>query len=298
MESSHANYWWKVTIPEDGALAVTTYASASLEIDNYLFDQNGTTELARYDYGGRHADDRTHHNNLKPGTYYICSVRYDGTGSYTIQSTFTPARLANDPEPNDSTAVATSLAANASRTGHLGYYGNGRTDREDWLKITIPSDGALLVKTLADSTLEIDNYLYDQDGKTQVAGYDYGGYHNDDQTHHNSLKPGTYYIKTYAYDGYGSYTITSVFTPARLEDDVAPNDSVTVATLLEPNGGDTGHLGFYAAGYTDKEDWWKITIPSDGALLVKTLADSTLEIDNYLYDQDGKTQVAGYDYGG
>lgn len=296
-DSGHSAIWWKVTVTGEGALVVTTHASTGLEIDNYLYDQDGTTKLADYDYGGSHPDDQTHYNNLKVGTYYVRSA-YNGAGTFTIESVFTPLSLANDAEPNDSFAASLTLSPNGSLTGHLGFRGAGLVDGVDWYRITIPDDGSLLIKTHSDPTLEIDNYLYDQDGETKIADYDWGGSNVDDQTHRNNLDAGTYYLRVTHYNGYGSYTVTSVFTPARLANNPEPDDSASVATTLASNGSDTGRLGFSSMGQTDTADWWKITIPSDGSLLVKTLSDSTLEIDNYLFDQDGTTNIASYDYGG
>jgi hypothetical protein len=299
MDHNHSNYWWKITTTVDGSLYINTLASSGLEIDNYIYDQNGITQLSRYDFGGSHPEDQTHFNNLTPGTYYIRSNNYYLlTGSYTITSTFTPTKFENDPEPNDSAAVAAILPLNESRTGHLRFYGNGKTDLVDWWKITTTVDGSLYINTLSDSTLEIDNYIFDQDGKTQIAKYDFGGTHPEDQSHVNNLAPGTYYIKTLGYNGYGSYTVTSTFTPTKFENDPEPNDSAAVAATLPLNGSRTGHLRFYRNGGTDSVDWWKIITTVDGSLYINTLSDSTLEIDNYIYDQDGKTQIASYDFGG
>jgi hypothetical protein len=300
MDTSHGEYWWKVAIPSDGKLVVATHAASGLDIDPYMYEKTsgGTySQIARYDDGSG-VDDSTHRFNLRTGTYYINASRYNGSGAYTITSTFTPARLENDIANNDSAAVAVVLQPDGSDTGHLGYYSNSYTDGVDWWKVTIPEDGALFINTLSDSTIEIDNYLYDRDGKSQIAGFDFGGSHPEDQTHRSDLKAGTYWIATYQYNGYGSYSITSRFIPTRLANDVANNDSAAVAVVLQPNGNDTGHLGYYSNGSTDSVDWWKVTIPEDGALFINTLSDSTIEIDNYIYDRDGKFQIAGYDFGG
>ncbi|MHB9031159.1 MAG: FlgD immunoglobulin-like domain containing protein, partial [Candidatus Latescibacterota bacterium] len=118
------------------------------------------------------------------------------------------------------------------------------------------------------------------------------GYHNDDQTHHNSLKPGTYYIKTYAYDGYGSYSVTSVFTPARYTENEEPNDARETAASVPVQTGETGHLGYYARGITDTHDWYSFTVPAGwDTLFVRIMSDSTLEADANLHDANGN-QIA------
>ena len=58
-----------------------------------------------------------------------------------------------------------------------------------------------------------------------------------------------------------------------------PNNTPDLANSLTLNGSDSGTLG-----ENDAVDWWKVTIPSDGKLVVATLSDAALEIDNYIYD--------------
>ncbi len=290
--------WWKVTLPSDGKLVVATLSDAALEIDNYLFDQDGTTQIAKYAYGGSHTWDTVYYVNLRAGTYYIKSLAYSGSSAYTITNRFYPANLQNDPENNDSAQVANALTLYGSTTGHLGFFGAGYTDVNDWWKVTVPSDGKLVIATLSDSTIEIDNSIYDQDKQTLLANYAYGGYHLWDTSYYVKLVQGTYYIKTFRYSGYGSYTITSNFTPAKYQNDLEPNDSASVATQFVLNGTETGHLGFYSLGKTDIYDWRKITVPSDGKLVIATLSDSTIELDNYIYDQDKETLIASYAYPG
>ncbi len=290
--------WRKVTLPSDGKLVVATLASAGLEIDNYIYDQDGTSIIAQYAYGGSHDWDTSYFVNMIAGTYYIKTFAYSGSGSYTLTNHFYTANNQNDPENNDSALVASSLNLNGSATGHLGYYSMGYTDTQDWWKVTVPSDGELIIATLSDPTVEIDNYIYDQDGKSLLAQYAYGGSHTWDTAYFVNLVPGTYYIKSYCYNGYGGYSITNHFISANLQNDSEPNDSASIAIQLALNGNSTGHLGFYSMGHTDLEDWRKITVPSDGELVIATFSDPTIEIDNYIYDKDRKTMIASYAYSG
>jgi hypothetical protein len=291
--------WWVVTTTVDGKLFIQTYSDATVDVDLHIYDDPaGTHMIANFDIDtGR--TETTHHNALQPGTYYIKAYYGGGTGggSYTIQCTFTPTSLTNDSEPNDSSAVAVPLTLNSSSTGHLGHYkpGDSLTDEVDWWKVTTTFDGSLVAKTVSDSTLEIDLYLYDQDGKTQIAGYDVS-YGTHDSSHFYCLTPGTYYIKALRYgSGYGSYSISNIFTPTALANDSEVNDSAQVATTLALNDSSTGHLGYMNRGVFDVYDWWKISLPADGNLTVRTYSDPTLDVDLYLYDIDGKTQIAGYD---
>ncbi len=296
--SSDTQDWWKITITSEGALIVATLSDASLEIDNYLYDSDKTTQLAHYLHGGSQPEDTTEYMNLLPGTYYVKTYCYSGQGSYTITSKFIPAQYQNDTEPNDSAAVATTFPVNTSGTGHLGFYGNGYTDQVDWRKVTIPGDGELIISTYSDPTIEIDNYIYDPNNLTELAGYLHGGSHPEDTSEFVNLVAGTYYIRTLDYGGYGSYTIKNQFIPANLPNDTEPNDSAGAAIPLVLNGNSTGHLGFQNGSYRDNEDWRKVTTTQDGQFIIATYSDVTLEIDNYIYDQDKTTQLAGYLHGG
>ena len=285
--------YWKITTTFDGSLVVNTTSDPTLDIDLRIYDQNGTTQIAGYDTSvGIH--EATHRYDLAAGMYYIQAYRYSGSGSYSISNVYVPTGLANDSQPNDSSSVAQILATNSSTTGHLGYFGNNHTDGVDWWKVTTTSDGALVVNTTSDKTLDIDLYLYDRDGHSQIASYDTsGGIH--EATHRYDLTPGTYYIQAFDYGGYGSYTISNVYTPTGLANDSEPNDSERVSSTLAVNDSTTGHLGYFNSGSYDVFDWWKVTVPSDGNLTVRTYSDVTLDIDLHMYDVNGTSQIASYD---
>jgi len=169
------------------------------------------------------------YNNLAPGTYFIKCYRYSGVySSYSITSQFTPADLPNDLEPNDSAQIAQVLPLNGSNTGHLGYHGNGVTDIFDWWKVTTTEDGKLSINILYNSTICVEIYLYDQNSSSLLTSDVYCSDTNK-TIFYNNLIPGTYFIKCYKYNGYGTYTITSQFTPADLPNDLEPNDSAQIA---------------------------------------------------------------------
>lgn len=294
LSDSDAVDWWKIVLPADGKLVINTTASdSSLDIDLFIYDSDGSSEIARFDtsLGIREA---THFNNLKAGTYYIKALNYAGSGDYLINSNFTACSLNSDPEPNEWPTNASTLAPNGSSTGHLGYFGNGKTDEDDWWKVTIAEDGKLIVNTTSEAGLDIDLKLYDSDGKTMIARFDTSlGIH--EAVHYDHLAPGTYYVNAYPYIGYGSYSISSIFEAVNGPNDKENNNSVQNALVLTLNGSDKGRLGYSNRDYTDKVDWWKVSVLADGKLTVSTVSDTSLDIDLTLYDGDGKTFLAGYD---
>ena len=103
-----------------------------------------------------------------------------GKDRTSITSTFIATAFANDAEPNDSAAAAIAWGLNGVSTGHLGFYGNNYTDLADWRKVTTAQDGKLVIAIYSDATIEIDNYIYDADRTTQLAGYKHGGAHRED----------------------------------------------------------------------------------------------------------------------
>jgi hypothetical protein len=292
--------WWVVTTTVDGALYVETNSDAGVDVDLHLYDMDGSNQIASYDISIG-TKESTHRNNLRPGTYYVRANYAGGTGggSYSISCTFTAASLQNDPEVNDSSSVAALLDPNSSATGHLGYYYNNYTDIYDWWKVTTTFDGSLVVSTISDNTFDLDLFLFDQDGKTQIASYD-TSIGIREETHFNNLTPGTYYIKAVCLSlgsdkAQGAYTISNVFTPTGLTNDAEPNDSAQAALTLAVNDSAPGHLGYFNRGVYDVNDWWKVSLPNDGSLTVRTFSDATLDVDLFMYDVNGTTQIASYD---
>ncbi|MCX7798116.1 MAG: pre-peptidase C-terminal domain-containing protein [Melioribacter sp.] len=303
--TSSQNYddedWWVITLPYDGSLYVETNSTGDLEIDLYIYDVNGQTRIAFYDISIG-SKESAHHNALKAGTYYVRAIRYNGSGNYTIFNRFVPAPYEVDPEPNDTFENALLLNLNSEATGHIGYYKAGNTDQEDWWKVVIPYNGSLKVRTESDSA-EIDLYIYDVDGKSIIARYDIST-GLIEEAHFNNLMPGTYYIRVYLYSKHGGYRIINEYKQTSIEgvtlNDYEKNDTYNLAIKLADFNDissvtNYGHLGFYSNGYTDYEDWWYVDLKKDGKLIVKTLSNVTLELDLYIYDTDGRTQIARYD---
>lgn len=293
--------WWYVILPEDGSLYVEVNSTNNLDIDLYIYDVDGITSIASYDISNGQRES-THHNYLKAGKYYIKAVRYSGSGSYTIFNRFTPAPYLNDLEPNDSFEQALLLNLNSESTGHIGYYQANVIDNVDWWKVVIPYDGSLKIRTESDSA-DIDLYIYDVDGTTSIASYDIST-GLIEETHFNNLMPGTYYVKVSRYSMHGGYKIISTYVQTSIEgvttNDIENNDTYEKsqnlgAFSLSGNTVNYGHLGYYSNKYTDEVDWWNVDVQTDGALTVKTLSNETLEIDLFLYDVNGKTQIASYD---
>jgi hypothetical protein len=103
--------------------------------------------------------------------------------------------------------------------------------------------------------------------------------------------------------GIGSYTLTSAFTPAALDNDAEPNDIPNQAIVLPLDSTRTGHLGYYSSALgSDSYDWFKITVPTLQKVVVKSLViEGSLDLQIYIYktvDDMNAHDPSGLYYGG
>jgi len=286
--------WYKFTIPLDGKMDIQVVCTTPLQVNNLIiYDVDATKQIASGSYG---ATASVSHNNLMPGTYYIKVPLWSNYGSYSLTTKFTPAAYDVEVEPNDSAKNALILNVNDSATAHMGYYTNNYTDLTDWYKFTIPQDGKIEVSVKCTSTLQVNNLkIYDTDTTKEIASGTYGV---NAAVSYNNLLPGTYFIKTPHWSGFGSYYIVTKFTPAVYPNDKEPNDSAKYAITLNPNDSLTAHLAYYGSNYTDLTDWYKVTIPQDGKIEVAVKCTSTLQVNNLkIYDTDTTKEIASGTYG-
>jgi hypothetical protein len=222
--------------------------------------------------------------NLGKHKYYLRVWYWAGdAGSYQLTSRFTAADLPSDAEPNDDIDHAQPLLLNSSCTGRLNYLkydagDEGVYDRVDWYKVVTTESGKLTVQGVAKNTLRFNNFqLYDGDKVTRL---NYGSWGAEALTSVSNLLPGTYYIYVPHYDGYGSYTLTTTFTKAALIDDTEPNDTQDKAQAILLADTVYARIGYTNAGYTDKVDWYRFSIPEDGNVRIRFLAEPTLQLNN------------------
>src|SRR5450432_1094738 len=321
--------WYKVTTTADGLLRVyltternttsSTNSTNPLDINVFLYDNDGTTQLGFVEVynGSGPATNFVTADGLAPGTYYIKvqSFSTQEFANYTISdSLFTPS-LANDSEPNGTSAAAVALPINSGKTGHVGYYYNNLKDTTDWYKVTTTADGLLRVyltsargSVYSNNMLDVNMTLYDNNSTTQLANVEvYNA--NGPATNFMSadgLAPGTYYIRVQSFSTaeFADYTISdSLFTPP-LANDSEPNGTATTAGILPLNSSSTGHVGYYYNHLSDTTDWYKVTTTSDGLLRVYLTTDSgsiystsssngtnPLDVNLDLYDHDGTTSL-------
>ena len=304
---------WDVTTNADGLLRLTFTTVSPADLDVTLYDNDGTTALSATTQSFNNSTVTFNTEGLSPGIYHVKITPHSSTdfGSYTLSDSLFTTSLANDAEPNGTTATAIVLPLTGSKTGHVGYYYNNQRDTTDWYKVTTTADGLLRVylatargSMYSNNFMDINLTLYDNDGTTalgfvQVYDFNLGGPAKDSITA-DGLAPGTYYIQVQSRSSanFEDYTISdSVFTPP-LANDAEPNGTVAAAIVLPLTGSKTGHVGYYYNNQRDTTDWYKVTTTADGLLRVylatergSIYSNNFLDVDLTLYDNDGTTAL-------
>ena len=282
--------WWAITVSADGELTLTVTQSQDGDlVDIDLYDTDRTTHLLS-GHTGNTVEIITI-SNLMPGTYFLRIKIWGGPCTYTLQSSFKPNPLPNDPEPNNTFAQAVTVEPNGARTGHIGYYVGGVTDSYDYYKVTVPADGELNLTVTQDRDGDlVDIDLYDTDGTTHLRSGHTGN--TVETVAMSNLMPGTYYLRIKLWSGFCGYTLKSRFIPQPLANDVEPNNTLQTAQTVIQDRPFTGHLGYTGSGAADNVDWFRYVLPADGDFWLTVLTDATLEADISLYDANGN-QISG-----
>jgi len=266
--------WYKLELSENGSVKVATVPHGNLDMQNtvlYALDAENILRERGSAWVGR--DENTFNVvDCAKGTYYIKVRQNTGEGAYTLQYDFTPTstEYANDAEPNDDWTHANEIALGRSKTGHLGYRHYNDTDVEDWYKLEVPENGELTVITIPHGNLDMQNtvlYALDAENILRERGYLWVGREENSFTVVDCAK-GTYYIKVRQNGGEGAYTLRTDFKPISSiqPNDAEPNNTWQQAKNLNRGATTTGHLGYVYYNDTDKEDWYKITVPRDGTI--------------------------------
>ena len=312
--------WYKVTTTTDGLLKIflsssrgSIYSANPLDVNVFIYDNDGITQLGNKEIfnGNGPATDSITVDGLAPGTYYI-KVQSFGTSefaNYTISNTLFTTPLANDAEPNGTTATAVVLQVNGSMTGQVGYYYNHLRDTADWYKVTTTGDGLLRVyltsargSIYSANPLDVDVGLYDNNGTTQLGFVEvfnsYGPGTNLITA--DGLAAGTYYIKVQSFSTnfFANYTISdSLFVPG-IVNDAEPNGTPATAKVFQLNSNTKGHTGYFYNNQRDTADWYKITTVADGPLHIylnmqrgSKYSNNPLDMLLTFYSSDGTTQL-------
>jgi photosystem II stability/assembly factor-like uncharacterized protein len=300
--------YWKVMIPNDGYVTVHVQMDSldikgnRINFDLNLYDVDSTSVIAwdqsdndRYLKASRW---------LMPGVYFVRVNKATGdAGTYAIHVSLQSPSVHNDTEPNDIPSQALLLPLDQTLQGHLGYFRNQFFDDKDYWKVTLQQDGYLTVNVMMDSLdeqgnrINFDLDLYDADSTSTIAW--------DQSDNDRNLKasrwlmPGIYFIRVNKAGGEaGTYEIhATVQSPSALND-IEPNDVPSQAMVLPFDQTKEGHLGYFRNQKFDYIDYWKVTLPHDGFLMVDAKMDSLdeqgnrINFDLDLYDADSTSNIA------
>jgi hypothetical protein len=206
--------WYRIEVPEEGhvdivATGTETLTFGSCNVFGYWND-------AIREYGGfsGYNNDTTIYSSISvgPGTYYIRIARYNGSGGYKLNYTFTPCPLANDAEPNQDYQSAAWLPSGITMQGRLGYCNSENvTDNEDWYRFTVNKAGDVEFTATGTETLKFGSctvYGVRDDGSLYSKG-NFSGYNNSTATFSGTnYDVGTYYVRITRYGGSGGYRLT------------------------------------------------------------------------------------------
>jgi hypothetical protein len=298
-------HYWKITTFLNGYLRVQINSEVAVNLDVVLYDSDTTSALSNDNQIGPTSEVW---GLLKPGTYYIKVFRVNGTGTYSMGTSFTAPRWASDLEPNDSPALAAPLSPNSSATGNIGFFGNHSGDNNDYWKIKVTEDGFLRVRIQADSLdlrgdapyFQLNADMYDTNSTSRLASDIQPGTYSQVW---QFVRAGTYYVNVWLFAGRAaSYQITAEFIPPARPNDVDGNDSTQTATPAIVNGTVTGRINYLCGGIFDSDDYWKFTLPSDGKVIIQLTADSldavgvALDLNLYVYEvNNGRLDRISFD---
>lgn len=181
------------------------------------------------------------------------------------------------------------LAGAQTFTGYLDVAGTAT----QLIPVTLTNDGALNLQISVGPYLNLNlNYavgvsegviVYDSTGTNRLYGALQG--QGSTATHVvNGLGAGSYVVRLTAIGyvgglGWGNYTMIASETPDPLPNDAEPNDDFNHALTASLNTAVTGHLGYLgAASVIEQQDYWQVSIPSDGTLHLDIAAGTHLNL--------------------
>lgn len=231
--------WYKLSIPEDGMIALTLTPANGEYVWAYLYDNNGTTLInSKYSTTAF----TINADGLAAGTYYVrVNCYYNNKfAPYTLTDSLKKYTNISDVEPNNKAYQAKTLLSNKDNPGHIGFYYNNERDTFDWHKInyTGAQNGSMTV-TLNFETPFTSGFQYtymtiykDTNAAPLYNTYTSAGILTANLT---NLSQGYYWVKVRCYytSDFQPYSIKPVFTQTKAT--IAIRDSVISAACDNAN---------------------------------------------------------------
>ena len=293
--------WYKITLPQAGALTVEFTHKDLTSSNNYwtvhLYNSEGDNITGGSDTANTFKGDGTGGKlpevGLPAGTYYVKVIAgsYFSNSTYSLKAGFT-ASSTYEKEYNGSRDSATAINVNTTYKGSL-----YNTYDNDWYKITLPQAGALTIefthKDLTSSNNYWAVYLYNSEGTNISGGSDSSTVFKGDGTGGSlpmvGLPAGTYYVKVMdsSYFNNSTYSLKAGFTASDYYEKEY-NGSRASATPVKVN---VAYQGSLYNSYDN--DYYEFTLKNDDVVKIR-FAHPIINTSNnywliYLYDADGNT---------
>lgn len=268
----------------------------------YLYDVDGTTQLAIDDDGGLGAASRIEWTAPADGVHFVRARHYHDTvygleTGYRLRILGSSGPEGDAYEPDDDHTTANWIATDGSGQGH-DFHDMGDID---WCRMACVPGTVYVVETRHLAS-RCDTYLslYDSDGTTELATSDDGGTGWASRLTWTPDISGTYYVAVrHAYpEIYGidtGYELSVTATDASQGDDQEPDDGPEDATEIIPDGA-VLHYSTHAAG---NEDWARFDASAGRTYIIET-ENLGPWCDTYLYliKPDRETVILRDDDGG
>lgn len=281
LNSDDTSDFYKVTVPADGKLTISAVSTNGVKSNLYLYGAAGSDQSSIQSSYDKVTN--TFSAGLAAGTYYIRVAGKNNT--YELTTDFIENEVKIDNATN-SYIQAPSLELNSEVTGHIGFvYDNRGQNKNDYYKITLPTDGQLILDATQVNGGQLDLFIYGKYGndKSSISSS------YDKATHKTvlGLQAGTYYIRINDSGYYGAYSLKNTFIPAIEENDSATSNYIT-APAIPINTTVTGHLGYLNDEHNKNEnDYYKLTVTEAGTLQINATQLQGGQVDLFLYGESG-----------
>ena len=291
---------FKVTLTENGYFSFGIVPEPELDVSAELIDSDGFSVLSSGNAGGVGVTEGVIYSNLKKSNYYCIVHLVDGNGGYEARFRFSQVESV-DVEPNDVPLQAVSMGADDDVVGNLGFHGNRETDKSDFYRIELTSDGELELTAAPDASLDLTLHLLDTDGTNIILEDTNSAIGQSEALTASDLAAGTYYVLVYNASGYGAYSLTSAFTANPQPNDAEPNDAISQAISFPSlvSVGDhysaamNGRTGYFVNQYRDDRDWYAFQVPEYSRIELEYTQDyGSPELGYGIYDSQ-RRYIAG-----
>ncbi len=169
------------------------------------------------------------------------------------------------------------------------YTGNlGPGDDNDWYRLEITKPIRLIVIDSTTNTLDYKINIYDADANLLVSGRKYSD--NSGINAAKSLLPGIYYIRFWrdwgtGFNGEGQYYFHFIYEEVPMDNE--PNNTMEESNTIEHSTFYSGNLGHTDLSGIDDFDYYILTLPQDGRIIVYDTTTNSLEYEVHIYDAQG-----------